>query len=70
MSLGPTEILIILLVVMILFGGSRLAQVGKGLGEGIRNFKNAVSDADSKAGAPKENPPSAAVPPREEKPPE
>lgn len=46
MSVGPRELLVIFLVVMVLFGGSRIADIGKGLGEGIRNFKKAVKDPD------------------------
>ncbi len=37
------EILIILLIVFLLFGASRLPEAGKALGEGIRNFKKALS---------------------------
>jgi sec-independent protein translocase protein TatA len=39
-SIGPMEWLVIILVFMVLFGGKKLADVGKGLGEGIRNFKS------------------------------
>jgi sec-independent protein translocase protein TatA len=42
MSVGPTELLLIALVVFLLFGTRRLGDLGKGLGEGIRNFKNAI----------------------------
>ena len=38
-SLGMSELVIILLIVIVIFGASRLPQLGKGLGEGIRNFK-------------------------------
>jgi sec-independent protein translocase protein TatA len=41
-SLGPMELLLIFLIVIILFGSSRLAGIGKGLGEGIRNFKKGM----------------------------
>jgi sec-independent protein translocase protein TatA len=37
------EILIILLVVLLIFGPGRLGELGKSLGEGIRNFKKALS---------------------------
>lgn len=37
------EILIILVVVLLIFGPGRLGELGKSLGEGIRNFKKAVS---------------------------
>ncbi len=43
-SPSVTQILIIGLVIILLFGASRLKDVGKGLGEGIRNFKKSVSD--------------------------
>ena len=40
-GLGWTEVLVILLVIVIVFGGSRLPQLGKGLGEAMRNFREA-----------------------------
>ena len=43
---GLTEILIILFVILLLFGAGRLADMGKGLGEGIRNFKKGLKDED------------------------
>lgn len=48
-SIGLPELLVILLVFMVLFGGKKLADVGKGLGEGIRNFKTSLKgDEDDK----------------------
>ncbi len=41
-GLGWGELLIILLIVVVIFGASRLPQIGKGLGEGIRNFRSAT----------------------------
>jgi sec-independent protein translocase protein TatA len=38
-NIGTTELIIILIVVIVIFGGSKIPQLGKGLGEGIRNFK-------------------------------
>jgi sec-independent protein translocase protein TatA len=43
-SLGVPELLLILLLVVIIFGAGKLPQLGKGLGEGIRNFKSAMRD--------------------------
>jgi len=43
-SLGVPELLIILLIVIIIFGAGKLPQLGKGLGEGIRNFRDSVKD--------------------------
>jgi sec-independent protein translocase protein TatA len=42
MNLGPTELVIILLIVLLLFGARRIPDLAKGLGEGIRNFKSGV----------------------------
>ena len=41
-SLGLPELLVILLIVLIVFGASKLPQLGKGIGEGLRNFKESV----------------------------
>jgi sec-independent protein translocase protein TatA len=45
MSLGIPELLIILAIVVLVFGASRLPELGKGIGKGIRNFKDATKDA-------------------------
>ena len=44
MGLGPWEIALIILVVIILFGGKKLPELAKGLGLGLREFKKATSD--------------------------
>ena len=44
MSLGAMEITIILLVVLLLFGGKKLPELAKGLGKGIKEFKKAKND--------------------------
>jgi sec-independent protein translocase protein TatA len=43
-NLGFTEILIILLVVLLVFGAKRLPEVGASIGKGIREFKRSLSD--------------------------
>lgn len=43
---GPTELLIILGIALLLFGGSRLAGLGKGVGRSIREFKTEVKSVD------------------------
>jgi sec-independent protein translocase protein TatA len=43
-NLGFTEIMLILLVVLLLFGAKRLPEVGASIGKGIREFKRSVSD--------------------------
>jgi sec-independent protein translocase protein TatA len=46
-SLGVPELVIIFLIIMVLFGASRLPAMGKGLGEGIKNFKKGIKGDDS-----------------------
>lgn len=44
--LGFSEILIILVIALLLFGAGRISDIGKGLGEGIKNFKKGIKDDD------------------------
>jgi sec-independent protein translocase protein TatA len=44
--LTPMHLLLIVLAFIVLFGGKKLADVGKGLGEGIRNFKSSLKGDD------------------------
>ena len=46
--MGPTELLIILVIVFLLFGASRLPQIGSGMGQALRGFKDAVTGQDEK----------------------
>ena len=41
-GLGTTELIVILVIVVLLFGVNKIPQLGKGLGEGIRNFKSSI----------------------------
>jgi len=41
--IGPMEILLVLGVALLIFGPKKIPELGKGLGDGIRNFKNALS---------------------------
>ena len=45
MRLGVPELLIILLIVLLIFGANKLPELGKGLGKGIKNFKDATKEA-------------------------
>jgi sec-independent protein translocase protein TatA len=45
-NIGPTELLVIALIAILLFGAGRLADIGKGLGQGIKNFKQGLKEAD------------------------
>lgn len=44
---SPTELLVILAIILVLFGASKIPALGRGLGEGIRNFKKGLGDEDS-----------------------
>ena len=41
---GFTELIIVLVIILIIFGAGKLPGIGSGLGKGIRNFKQAISD--------------------------
>jgi TatA/E family protein of Tat protein translocase len=45
-GLGVQELLIIFVIIMVLFGAKKLPEMGKGLGRGIREFKNATNRLD------------------------
>jgi sec-independent protein translocase protein TatA len=47
--LQPMHLLVILFIALLIFGPSKLSELGKGLGDGIKNFKNAMNDDPSKA---------------------
>jgi len=52
-KLGLPEILVILAIALLIFGPSKIAGLGKGLGEGIKNFKSAISDGSKDDNAEK-----------------
>ena len=45
-TIGLQELLVILAIAVLLFGGSKIPEVAKGIGEGIRNFKQALKGDD------------------------
>ena len=44
MNVGPTEIIIIALVVLLLFGGKKIPELMKGLGKGVKSFKEGMNE--------------------------
>ena len=52
-GLGLPELLVILLIVLLLFGGKKLGSIGKSLGEGIRGFKDSVKGKNEPDDTPK-----------------
>ena len=55
-SLGVPELLIILAIVLLIFGYSRLPQLGKGLGTGIRNFRQGLRGGNEAESADHDRP--------------
>ena len=45
-KLGIPELLVIMAIALLIFGPGKLADLGKGMGEGIKNFKSAVKDGE------------------------
>jgi sec-independent protein translocase protein TatA len=43
-KLGPTEIILILAVVLLLFGGKKIPELMNGIGKGVKSFKNGMKD--------------------------
>lgn len=57
--IGLPELLVVLLILVVLFGASKIPQLGRGLGEGIRNFKKGLKggdDHDASGGDAPQNP--------------
>ena len=52
---SPADILVVLLVFVVLFGGKKIPELAKGLGQGIRNFKGAVKNDDEPEGSKEES---------------
>jgi sec-independent protein translocase protein TatA len=45
-GLGIPEVLVILVIIVLIFGTSRIPELGRGLGQGIKNFKKAIKGED------------------------
>jgi len=48
--LGPTELIIILLIVLAIFGAGKLSSLGGAVGKGVKDFRSAMGDGDKGAG--------------------
>ena len=44
MGLGVPELIVILFIIIMIFGANRLPEIGRGIGKGIRNFKDSTRD--------------------------
>ena len=61
-NLSGSEILILLLIVLLVFGANRLPDTGRAIGKGLREFKRALSDAEDSIRRPEEETPPARSP--------
>ncbi len=50
---GILEIVIVLIIVVVMFGASRLPEIGRGVGEAVKNFKKSISEPPGTDGSPK-----------------
>lgn len=60
-SIGAPELIVIALIALLLFGAGRIADIGKGLGQGIKNFKQGIKEADDDDGDDKDEKPAKSV---------
>ncbi len=56
-GLGPTELIIVLVVVLLLFGAKRLPEIAQGLGKGIKEFRKSVKDTTDELKGSLDEPP-------------
>ncbi len=61
-GIGPWEILLIFLALLLMFGAKRIPEIARGLGKGVTEFKNALQDVKSGIEAPPEDPPASPPP--------
>jgi sec-independent protein translocase protein TatA len=59
-NIGPTEMIFLMIILLLIFGAKRLPELGSGLGKGIREFKKSMREINSEIDRPNEN---AQVPP-------
>jgi len=53
---GPTELILIILIIVIIFGARKLPELGKSLGEGIKNFRKSITSREKENETPPEKP--------------
>ena len=53
---GPTELILIILIIVIIFGARKLPELGKSLGEGIKNFRKSITTKEKENQPPQDKP--------------
>jgi sec-independent protein translocase protein TatA len=66
-KLGPMELLVIVGIALLIFGPKKLGDLGKGLGEGIRNFKSSMNEHSAATTTPPSNPTPTPTPTEDKK---
>ena len=56
MNLGASEIIIIALIILLLFGGKKITELMKGIGKGVSNFKKGLNDIEDEIKKPVDEP--------------
>lgn len=56
MNLGASEIIIIALIILLLFGGKKIPELMKGIGKGVSNFKKGLNDIEDEIKKPVDEP--------------
>jgi sec-independent protein translocase protein TatA len=64
-NIGPTEMIFLMIILLLIFGAKRLPELGSGLGKGIREFKKSMREINSEIDRPNEN---VQVPPPAQRP--
>jgi len=54
-SFGPTEMIFVMVILLLVFGAKRLPELGSGLGKGIREFKRSLREINAEIERPEEN---------------
>lgn len=54
-GIGPLELIIVLVIILVIFGPKRLPQAGRSLGQGLREFKDSVTGKEERSEAPRPN---------------
>jgi sec-independent protein translocase protein TatA len=62
-NIGPLELFIVLVIVLVLFGAKRVPEIGASIGKGIREFKRSIGDTERAIREPEPAPPAERLPP-------